>query len=112
MNGDGNWTESSEPCDCPDCVGFDEGDFVVSIDTPALSGVVVGERDWGRQYDVRLRGTVTIVTFFAVELRLDDPDDADDGDGDEAEPDAAVEPDNFTETNVINLAKRRMAGSA
>ncbi|WP_065091463.1 hypothetical protein [Rhizobium leucaenae] len=52
-----------------DCTFFDEGDWVESRLNTDVFGIVVGEADFGRYYNVQLAGSMEIKQFFAVTLR-------------------------------------------
>ena len=59
-----------------DCSCFDEGDWVESRLNPNIIGIVVGESDFGRFYNVQLAGSLTIQQFHGVTLRHSiEPDD-------------------------------------
>lgn len=84
----------SEPtCDC-EC--FEFGDFVRSRQNPNLTGQVIGDRNWGHEFLVRLADGATTIWWHAIEMEHD--------------------PDGFTpeameddETNVVRVdfTKRR-----
>jgi hypothetical protein len=59
---------------CEDCgeVSFDYGDRVRLVQNHLLTGQVIGERNWGQEYLVRLGSTVTAVWFEHVELEPDE----------------------------------------
>lgn len=52
-----------------DCTCFDEGDWVESRLNTDVFGIVVGEGDFGRYYNVQLAGSMEIKPFYAVTLR-------------------------------------------
>ncbi|MBX5010852.1 hypothetical protein HJB67_12895 [Rhizobium lentis] len=52
-----------------DCTVFDEGDWVESKLNSNVFGIVVGEGDFGRYYNVQLAGSMEIKPFYAVTLR-------------------------------------------
>lgn len=52
-----------------DCIHFDEGDWVVSRLNNGVIGIVVGEADFGRYYNVQLVDTLEVRPFHAVTLR-------------------------------------------
>jgi len=91
--------------DCGDVEFYDYGDRVRLVQNHMLTGQVIGERNWGQEYQVRIGATVTALWFERVELEPD-PDFSDPAmvatppvSGDGAAPD-----------NVINLAARRTMG--
>lgn len=62
--------------DICECQHFDEGDWVVCRLNGAIFGIVVGEYDFGRFYNVCLVDTLEIKPFHGVTLRhMDLPDD-------------------------------------
>jgi len=91
---------------CEECeeVSFDYGDRVRLVQNHFLTGQVIGERNWGQEYLVRLGATVTSIWFERVEL---EPDEEFHG------PAKVQTPDEGTaakQDNVINLAAARAAG--
>ena len=60
-----------------DCRHFDEGEWVVSRLNGSIFGIVVGEFDFGRIYNVQLVDTLEIKPFHGVTLRhmelIDEP---------------------------------------
>lgn len=52
-----------------DCVEFEEGDWVESKLNSNIFGIVVGEADFGRYYQVQLAGTMEIKPFHAVTIQ-------------------------------------------
>lgn len=52
-----------------DCIHFDEGDWVESRLNKDVFGIVVGEADFGRYYNVQLAGSLEIKPFHAVTLQ-------------------------------------------
>lgn len=90
---------------CDDCNDFyDYGDRVRLVQNHMLTGQVIGERNWGQEYLVRLGATVSSVWFESVEL---EPDEDFYGPATAKKPTSgdAAAPD-----NVINLAAVRAAG--
>ncbi|NTF69415.1 hypothetical protein [Rhizobium rhizogenes] len=53
-------------CDC-DC--FNEGDWVECKLNTDVFGIVIGESDFGRFYNVQLVGSLEVKSFYAVTLR-------------------------------------------
>ena len=47
---------------------FEFGDIVRSIQNPHLTGVVIGERSWGDEYQVRLADGASTIWWFAIEI--------------------------------------------
>jgi hypothetical protein len=93
--------------DCGECHDFDYGDRVRLVQNHMLTGQVIGERNWGTEYLVRLGATVTALWFNDVELEPDEefygPAPAvvpDSGEGAPAAP---------ANDNVINFADRKVA---
>lgn len=83
--------------DTCDCDFFEFGDHVRSRINPHLTGVIIGESDWGDRYNVRLADGASTIWWHAIEIEHD-PD---------AEPPQAKEDD---ETNVVRVdfTKRRV----
>lgn len=52
-----------------DCVEFEEGDWVESKLNSNVFGIVVGEADFGRYYQVQLVGTMEIRAMHGVTIR-------------------------------------------
>lgn len=50
---------------------FGFGDFVRSIQNPHLSGQIIGERNWGTEFQVRLADGATTIWWHDVEMELD-----------------------------------------
>lgn len=59
---------------CDDCetISYDYGDRVRLVQNHLLTGQVIGEKNWGTEYLVRLGATVTAMWFETVELEPDD----------------------------------------
>jgi hypothetical protein len=55
--------------DICDCRHFDEGDWVVCRLNGSVFGIVVGESEFGRFYNVQLVDTLEIKAFHGVTLR-------------------------------------------
>lgn len=55
--------------DICDCQHFDEGDWVVCRLNGSVFGIVVGESEFGRFYNVQLVDTLEIKVFHGVTLR-------------------------------------------
>lgn len=83
------------------CVFFDFGDRVRSVINPHLSGLVIGERQWGDEYLVRLADGASTIWWHSIEIELDP---------DAPTPDGSKEDD---DTNVVrfDLTKRRPASA-
>lgn len=79
----------SEQDSC-DCEYFDFGDFVRSRQNPHLTGQVIGEREWGSEYQVRLADGATTIWWHTIEMEHDP----------EAEVPPAKEDD---QTNVVRV---------
>lgn len=79
--------DTTSQCDCD---FFDFGDFVRSRQNPNLTGQVIGERNWGDEYQVRLADGATVIWWHAIEMEHDP----------EAEVPPAKEDD---ETNVVRV---------
>lgn len=86
------------------CDYFEYGDVVQHRLRPDVKGIVIGDRNRGQLFTLRLASLAT-VEFHGVELEHI-------GGSDDGEPKDADRKENFTESNVIDLAKRRAAGSA
>lgn len=93
-------------------IDFDRGELVRLRMEPQLVGQVIGEKDWGSTFLVRLGGSTEAYWFENIELETYVPDGANAGFGHDDEPpksmnrkvkDAAID-------NVIKLADRRHAG--
>ena len=59
------------PDDFYDYDVFDFGDLVRSRINPNLTGMIIGESDWGQRYQVRLADGATIIWWFAIEIEHD-----------------------------------------
>lgn len=59
---------------CDDCetISYDYGDRVRLVQNHLLTGQVIGEKNWGTEYLVRLGATVTAMWFETVELEPDE----------------------------------------
>jgi len=77
-----------------DCTFFEEGDWVESRLNTDVFGIVVGESDFGRYYQVQMASTLEIKIFHGVTLRHMDVQD------DEPPLRAA---DQIDESNVIKV---------
>lgn len=75
---------------------FEPGDSVRTVQNPHLTGQVIGEREWGCEYQVRLADGMTVQWFKYYEIELDE----------DAEPPAAAK---HEEDNVVRVdfTKRR-----
>jgi hypothetical protein len=91
---------------CDECeeVSFDYGDRVRLVQNHLLTGQVIGERNWGQEYLVRLGGTVTSIWFERVEI---EPDEEFYGPVKTQTPPVSQP---ATKDNVIDLAAVRAAG--
>ncbi len=54
-----------------DCDYFEFGDEVRSRQNPHLTGVVVGERNWGAEYQVRLADGASTIWWHSIEIEHD-----------------------------------------
>lgn len=61
-------TDETSHCDCED---FDFGDFVRSVQNPHLTGQVIGERNWGTEYLIRLADGASTIWWHYVEMMHD-----------------------------------------
>jgi|GEM_PF-1926326 len=97
--------------DCGELHDFDYGDRVRLVQNHLLTGQVIGERNWGQEYLVRLGGTVSALWFEHVELEPDEEfyGPAAIADGSESAPTA---PDPATPDNVIyhDFKQAKVAG--
>lgn len=59
---------TTETCDCD---FFDFGDSVRSRINPHLTGVIIGESDWGDRYHVRLADGATTIWWHSIEIEHD-----------------------------------------
>lgn len=91
-------------CDECDGVFFDYGDQVRLTSNHHVSGQVIGERSWGREYQVRLIGVLQPVWYEFIEL---EPDPEFDKGGSAAKP-----PADAPSADIIDLAAVRAAGRA
>lgn len=57
--------------DCGEC-DYEYGDRVRLVQNHMLTGQVIGEKNWGQEYLVRLGATVSSLWFERVELEPDD----------------------------------------
>ena len=55
--------------DSCDCRFFDEGDWVVSRLNASVFGIIVGESDFGRYYQVQLVDTLEVKAFYGCTLQ-------------------------------------------
>lgn len=55
-----------------DCDFFDFGDEVRHRQNPYLTGVIVGERNWGAEYQVRLSDGASTIWWHSIEIEHDD----------------------------------------
>ncbi|MEB2845888.1 hypothetical protein [Endobacterium cereale] len=76
----------TERCDCE---FFEFGDRVRSVQNPHLSGQIIGEKNWGDEYLVRLADGASTIWWHFVEIEHD-PD---------GNPPAAKDDD----TNVVRV---------
>ena len=84
---------TAEHCDCD---FFNFGDFVRSVQNPHLTGQVIGDRNWGTEYHVRLADGATTIWWHGVEMEHD--------------PDREVPPakeDDDTNVVRVDFTKRR-----
>jgi hypothetical protein len=59
----------SEPtCECD---YFDFGDLVRSRQNPNLTGQIIGQREWGAEYLVRLADGASTIWWHAIEIEHD-----------------------------------------
>ncbi|MCD1264023.1 hypothetical protein B5M44_04355 [Shinella sumterensis] len=56
--------------DC-ECEFFNFGDMVRSRQNPNLTGQVIGDRNWGSEYQVRLADGATTIWWHGVEMEHD-----------------------------------------
>lgn len=63
---------TNDTCDTCECTMFDFGDFVRSRQNPHLTGQVIGERNWGDEYNVRLSDGASTIWWHAIEIEHDD----------------------------------------
>ncbi|RVI59929.1 hypothetical protein [Sinorhizobium meliloti] len=61
--------QSGPSCDCED---FSFGDYVRSIQNPHLTGQIIGERNWGTEYHVRLADGASSIWWHYVEIEHDE----------------------------------------
>lgn len=54
-----------------DSIYFEAGDQVRTAQNPHLTGQVVGEREWGQEYQVRLADGLTLTWFKYYEIEHD-----------------------------------------
>lgn len=74
---------TTPPTDCY-CDVFEFGDMVRSRQNPHLAGQVIGERNWGGEYLVRLADGASTIWWHAIEMEHDGdayPPEADDVNG-------------------------------
>ncbi|PKA40415.1 hypothetical protein CWR43_27940 [Rhizobium sullae] len=57
--------------DACDCVHFEFGDFVRSRQNPNLTGQIIGERNFGDEYMVRLADGASTIWWHAIEIEHD-----------------------------------------
>lgn len=55
-----------------ECTMFDFGDFVRSRQNPHLTGQIIGERNFGDEYNVRLSDGASTIWWHAIEIEHDD----------------------------------------
>jgi hypothetical protein len=72
-----------------DCDFFNFGDEVRNTQNPHLTGVVIGDRNWGSEYLVRLADGATTIWWHGIEIEHDQ----------EGEPPAKEDDD----TNVVKV---------
>lgn len=78
--GNDNTPGGNGPQDDPrDDEFFDYGDIVYLRLNPELTGMIVGEADFGRRYQVRLLATLGITEFQYFEIAHVEPDGGDGG---------------------------------
>ncbi|MBD9542909.1 hypothetical protein IB276_26030 [Ensifer sp. ENS04] len=63
--------DSSNIDDLCDCSFFNFGDNVRSRQNPHLSGVVIGDRNWGSEYQVRLADGASTIWWHGIEIEHD-----------------------------------------
>jgi hypothetical protein len=54
-----------------DCEFFNFGDPVRNRQNPNLTGVVIGDRNWGSEYLVRLADGATTIWWYGIEIEHD-----------------------------------------
>lgn len=54
-----------------DCDYFDFGDEVRNRQNPHLTGVVIGDRNWGSEYLVRLADGASTIWWHSIEIEHD-----------------------------------------
>lgn len=82
---------------------YEPGDFVRLVQNKLITGQIIGERDWGREYNVRIAATVTSMWFSLSELEPDD---------DPTKPgkEAPVPVDEDSNVIALDAARKRMKG--
>lgn len=83
---------------------FDRGELVRVRMTPEIVGQVIGQRNWGESYLVRLGGTTEQYWFEDVELETYISEEQSTG-GHDDEPEKGL-----PTASIISLAERRAAG--
>ena len=83
--------------DTCECTMFDFGDFVRSRQNPHLTGQIIGERNFGDEYHVRLADGASTIWWHAIEIEHDD-----------YAPPEANENDDVTNVVRVDFTKRRV----
>lgn len=78
-----------------DCEFFNFGDEVRNRQNPHLTGVVIGDRNWGSEYQVRLADGASTIWWHGFEIEHD-PDG-----------DPPAKEDDDTNVVQVDFAKRR-----
>lgn len=87
-----------------DCDSFEFGDAVRSRINPHLTGIIIGERDWGDEYQIRLADGASVIWWKFVEIEHDP--DAPEPDAARQEPaDNVIEVD-FTKARALRKATK------
>ena len=63
--------DNSNFSDSCDCSFFNFGDLVRSRQNPHLTGVVIGDRNWGSEYQVRLADGASTIWWHGIEIEHD-----------------------------------------
>ena len=93
---------SITPDDFCDCDIFDFGDLVRSRINPHLTGMIIGESDWGNRYQVRLADGAQTIWWFAIEIEHD-PDAPPPDDGNRQDDDTNIVRVDFTRRRVMTI---------
>lgn len=92
-------------------IDFDRGELVRLRMEPEIVGQVIGEKDWGKSFLVRLAGSTEAYWFENIELETWQPAESAAGAGHDEEPPKSLKRGAATD-NIINLAAARAAGRA